>query len=416
MIAAERVSITKAFQRIHQILDKGSFVEIGGHIIARRTDFYTAEGAMASDGVITGYGTIDGRLVYLFSQDGEIMGGSFGEMHGRKLCRLYGLAMRAKAPVIGLVDCSGLRLEEGADSLDAFSSLYKMDAEASHKILQIMVICGKCSGGMAVAAEMADIVFSDCTDLRKRLRSLVDLLPANTMQFPEQLPCDDDLNRICPGMAEKRGDGRAILKELSDNSFFFEIEPDRGRDVATGFLCLNGCTVGGIASQSGVSDSKITAEGFDKTASFVDLCGKVHIPILTVADGRGFDGIREAGRLVKALASISVPKVSLIAGKIFGSIYSIWNTKGIGADYVFMWDCAEAGLIDPQTAAEILYPQAELSTLRKRAEDYRQTYCSPMALARHGCVDKIIKPEESRKYILGAFQTFAGGWEVQPWA
>lgn len=407
MIVTERRTTTKALRRIRRILDPGSFMEIGEHITARRTDFYTPEKVEASDGVITGYGTIDGCLVYVFSQDGEVMGGSFGEMHGRKIHRLYRLAIKTKAPVIGFLDCSGLRVEEGLDSLDAFGQLYALQAEASRQILQIMAICGGCSGGMTVAADMADIILSDSEHLADQIRTLIDLLPANTSQYPEQRPCSDDLNRQLSELERKRGDGRGILNELSDEHFFFELKQCCGRDMVIGFMRLNGAVVGGIATQTIASEGKISPEGFEKAASFIELCGKLHIPLLTVTDAKGFEGSLQAGRLVKALTAASVPKINLIAGEIFGSVYSILNSKGVGADYVFMWDCAAAGLIEPLQAVEILYPQGELAFLQKRAEDYRKTHCSPMALARHGYVDKIIKPEESRKFILGAFETLA---------
>ena len=413
MIVTERNSTTKALRRIRQILDSGSFMEIGEHITARLTDFYTPEKVEASDGVITGYGTIGGHLVYVFSQDGEVMGGSFGEMHGRKINRLYRLAIKAKAPVIGFLDSSGLRVEEGLDSLDVFGQLYALEAEASRQILQIMAICGNCSGGMTVVADMADIVLSDSEHLSDQIRTLIDLLPANASQYPEQGPCSDDLNRQLSGLEKKRGDGREILRALSDMNFFFELKQSCGRDMIIGFMRLNGTAVGGIATQAIDSGGKISPEGFEKAAAFIDLCGKLHIPLLTVTDAKRFEGSQQAGRLVKALTAASVPKINLIAGEILGSGYSILNSKGVGADYVFMWDCGAVSLIDPLQAAEILYSQAELEFLQKRAEDYRKTHCSPMALARHGYVDKIIKPEDSRKFILGAFETFANAREVR---
>lgn len=410
MIVTKQIRTTEAMKRIRQILDPGSFMEIGRQITARQTDFYAPEKAVESDGVISGYGSIEGRLVYIFSQDGETMGGSFGEMHGGKIARIYRLALKTKAPIIGLIDCSGLRIEEGLDSLDAFGALYALEAEASGKIPQIMGICGSCSGGMAVAANMADFVLTNKETLADDIRSLICLLPPNTSRGPEQEPCRDDLNRLCPKLIEKRGKGREILQELADDHRFFEVREKEGGGLVTGFLRMNGNVIGGIANHYDEGENgKITGEGFDRAASFLELCGKFHIPLLTVTDVKGFEGVREAGRMVKALSAASVPKVNLIAGEIFGSAYSILNCKGIGADYVFMWDSASVSMIDPLQAAELLYPQAELAFLKKRAEDYRQTHCSPTALARHGYADKIIAPQDSRKYILGAFETFANG-------
>ena len=448
---SNKKEFTGAQKMICQILDPGSFMEIGEAVTARLTDFYTPDTQdKPSDGVITGYGTIDGQLVYIFSQDVEVLGGTYGEMHGQKINRLYQLAMKAKAPIIGLLDCHGFRIEEGLDSLDKFARLYALQAQASDLIPQIMAVVGMCGGGMSIAANMADFVFvekehgqlfvnsassidrsfdeivdqADFTDasmsfdeIKDSIRTLVHtLIPANTERKPRQKPCNDDLNRLCPNLAGLSGDGRAILKEISDNGFFFETRRYCGEDMVTGFIMLDGIVIGAIANQKSKSGMRrISAEGFDKAATFIELCDKFSFPILTLTDTEGFDTSEEqeiylpkaAGRMIRALTKAKAPKVNLITGEIYGSAYSIMNSKGLGADYVFMWDGAKVNLINAKQAVEILYPQADSTMIEQRIADYEKSHSGARALARHDYVDKVIDPADSRKYLVGAFETFA---------
>lgn len=443
-----RETADSARMKIRQLLDRGSFMEIGEEVTARLTDFYTPQEPCESDGVVTGYGTINEKLVYIFCQDADVMGGTFGEMHGRKINRLYHMAMRSKAPVIGLLDCRGFRIEEGLDGLNQFAVLYRLQAAASERIPQIMAVIGRCGGGMSVAANMADFVFVEkekgdlflnsanlidrsftaitnqedftdgkmtCNEIMQAVRTLVEILPPNTEAVPERQICTDDLNRICENISDFRGDGRALLREISDESFFFETRRESGKDMVTGFIRLNGGLIGAVANHGRGEESRMTAEGFDKAAAFISLCDRFHIPLLTVTDTEGFDTADEqeiylpkaAGRMIKAFACAGVPKVNLITGEIYGSAYSMMNSRGMGADYVFMWKDADVNIINPRQAAEILYPGSDTESLNKRAEDYRNSHSSARALARHGYADKIIRPEDTRKYLLGAFETFA---------
>lgn len=437
-----------ARMRIRQLLDRGSFMEIGEEVTARLTDFYTPQEPCESDGVVTGYGTINEKLVYIFCQDADVMGGTFGEMHGRKINRLYHMAMRAKAPVIGFLDCRGFRIEEGLDGLNQFAGLYRMQAAASEKIPQIMAVIGRCGGGMSVAANMADFVFVEkekgdlflnsanlidrsfttitnqedftdgkmtCGEIMQAIKTLIEILPSNTEAVPERQVCTDDLNRICEHISDFRGDGRALLKEISDGNFFFETRREAGKDMVTGFIRLNGSLIGSVSNHGRGDKSRMSAEGFDKAASFINLCDRFHIPVLTITDTEGFDTADEqeiylpkaAGRMIKAFACAAVPKINLITGEIYGSAYSMMNSRGLGADYVFMWKDADVNIINPRQAVEILYPGSDTEMLNQRAEDYRNSHSSARALARHGYADKIIQPEDTRKYLIGAFETFA---------
>ena len=435
---------TGVLSRVEELLDPRSFMEMGEHVSARFTEFYQPDAVLESDGVVTGYGTIDGNLVFVFAQDEEVMGGTFGEQHGRKIVHLYEHAMKSRAPVIGLLDCAGFRIEEGLDGLYQFAKLYKRQSEAAGRIPQIMGVIGPCGGGMSISAELADFVFieegkgrifvnpqgvvenaignnpyiaagDDGTypweEMVEKIRALVGLLPqssdfaAPVFEVPEE-----ELNRSCPEIRGMLGDARAILSELADDYTFIETHPDFGEDMVTGFLRLAGQPVGVFACNTAEGEKRITADGCEKAAALVDLCSRFHIPILSITDTDGYRTTSEnekylpasAGRLLKALTDAKVPKINLITGSVTGSAYSLLNSKGLGADYVFMWDSAQVSIVEPRQATEVIFGQwtPELE------QQYRDTQSSALALARHGFADKVIPPEESRKYLIGALQTF----------
>lgn len=435
---------TTAISKIMDILDTGSFMEIGEHVSARYTEFYHPESVVESDGIVTGYGTVEGDLVFIFAQDSEVMGGTFGEQHGRKLIDLYERAIKAKAPIIGLLDCAGFRIEEGMDGLFQFAKLYKRQAEATSKIPQIMAVIGQCGGGMSISAELADFVFiekdkgsifvnpqgvvanaignnphikanDDGTfeweDLVERIRRLIRILPASSDFAPYiKEISDEELNRVCPDLRYKLGDARAILDDISDNHRVVETAIDRGEDMVTGFIRIAGQIIGVAACNSVNGEKRITTAGCNKAARLVNFCDTFNIPILTITDTEGYETTSEsekylpsaAGRLIKALISATVPKINLITGTVVGSAYSMLNSRGLGADYVFMWDSADVSIVDPRQATEVIFgrwtPELE--------QQFRDSQTSARALARHGFADKVIAPEDSRKYLIGALQTF----------
>lgn len=435
---------TTAISKVIDILDPGSFMEIGEHVSARYTEFYHPDEVVESDGVVTGYGTVEGNLVFIFAQDNEVMGGTFGEQHGRKLVDLYEHAMKAKAPIIGLLDCAGFRIEEGLDGLYQFAKLYKRQAEASKKIPQLMAVIGQCGGGMSISAELADFVFlekdkgsifvnpqgvvanaignnpyiqanDDGTyeweEIVERIRRLIRILPASTDFAPYIKDIsDEELNRVCPDLRYKLGDARAILDDISDNHRVVETAKDRGEDMITGFIRIAGQIIGVAACNAVDGEKRITAAGCDKAARLVNFCNKFNIPILTITDTEGYDTKSEsekfmpsaAGRLINAFINATVPKINLITGTVVGSAYSMLNSKGLGADYVFMWDSADISIVDPRQATEVIFgkwtPELE--------QQFRDSQTNALALARHGFADKVIAPEESRKYLIGALQTF----------
>ncbi len=284
-------------------MDAGSVLELGAAVTARNTDFNMDAAKAPSDGVITGYGTIDGNLVYLYSQDASVLGGSMGEMHAEKICRIYELAMKMGAPVIGLVDCAGMRLQEATDALHSFGRYYRCQCDASGVILQITAVFGNCGGGMALVPALTDFAFVEekaklfvnapntldgnaqdkCDtasaawqsenagsadvgteeEIFGKIRTLVDILPGNNEDDGETAPCMDDLNRLCPEAANAGGDSLRILQAISDGGFVLEVKEKYHPEMVTAFIRFDGMTVGAVANRSALYDE----EG-EKAASY----------------------------------------------------------------------------------------------------------------------------------------------------
>lgn len=453
-----------ASRRIAMLLDEGSFVEIGGAVTARSTDFNLQAKDTPADGVITGYGVIDGNLVYVYSQDATVLQGAIGEMHAKKIANIYDMAMKMGAPVIGLVDCAGLRLQEATDALEAFGNLYFKQSMASGVIPQITAVFGMCGGGLAVVPGLTDFTFmeskegklfvnspnalegniaSKCdtssaeyqskyaglvdgigeeADILGQIRALICMIPANNEDDLSYSECTDDLNRLCADIANAAEDTGIVLAELSDNHIFFETKKEYAKDMVTGFIRLNGMTVGAVANRSKVYDAEgNVAEEFDKALSvdgckkaidFVNFCDAFSIPVLTLTNVTGFAATieseknmaRAVARLTYTFANATVPKVNVIIGKAYGSAYVAMNSKSVGADMVYAWPTAEIGMMDAALAAKIMYADADADTQKVKAAEYKELQSSPLSAARRGYVDAIIDPAETRKYVIGAFE------------
>ena len=463
-----------ASNRIAALLDEGSFVEIGGAITARTTDFNMQQKETPADGVITGYGVIDGNLVYVYSQDATVLKGAIGEMHAKKIANIYDMAMKMGAPVIGLVDCAGLRLQEATDALNGFGSVYYKQAMASGVIPQITAIFGKCGGGLAVASAMTDFTFmegkngklfvnspnaiegndaSKCdtasadfqskesglvdmvgteADILEEIRTLVCMLPANNEDNDSYDECYDDLNRVCEDIENAAADTALVATMLADDNMFFETKRNFAKDMVTGFIRLNGMTVGVVANRSKVYDEEgnvaeefdgtLSAQGCKKAADFVEFCDAFGLPVLTLTNVTGFKAskcservlAREAAKLTYAYANATVPKVNVVIGKAFGSAYVTMNSKSIGADMVYAWPTSEIGMMDAKLAAKIMYANEDAATINEKAAEYKELQSSPMAAARRGYVDTIIAPADTRKYVIGAFEMLFTKREDRP--
>lgn len=461
---------TAARDRIYALLDENSFVEVGGYVAARSTDFNMMAKETSADGVITGYGTIGECLVYVYSQDPSVLGGSVGEMHAKKITQLYAMAMKTGAPVIGLMDCSGLRLQEATDSLNGFGEIYMSQTLASGVIPQIAAIFGTCGGGMAVSAAMADFIFMEtrggmlfvnspnalsgnnmekCNtaspdyqnreagmvdftgkedEMISKIRTLISILPANLHDDMSYERCNDDLNRVCPDLENYVGDTEIALTQISDNQFFLETRKEYAPSMVTGFIRLNGRTVGCVANRTESYDENgiktgeyggfLSGQGCEKAARLVDFCDAFGIPVLTFVNVKGYEmskcsekTIARAGaRLTHAFASATIPKVTVILGQALGTAYLIMNSKSIGADVVYAWPSACIGMMEPGEAVKIMYAdeiaKAEdgKALIRDKAEKYRLLQSSALSAAKRGYVDDIIEASETRARVIVAFE------------
>lgn len=452
-----------AKDRIASLVDENSFVELGAGITKRSTDFNMQEKSVPADGVITGYGLIQNNPVYVYSQDASALNGTIGEMHAKKIAHIYELAMKTGVPVIGLIDCAGMRLQESTDALAGFGQIYKMKAKASGVIPQISAIFGNCGGGVAVLAAMSDFTFMEqnngklfvnspntlegnytdkldtaSADFQKtasvvdvicdgeaevfeNVRNLVSILPENNNEIGGMEECLDDLNRLVPDFAAEIKDPAAALEDLGDNNFFLELKKDFAKEMVTGFISLDGMTVGCVANRTAVYgedgseqesfEARLTSDGCDKAASFIKTCDAFNIPVLTLTNVEGFATTVEeektiaskAAALTAAFAEADVPKVNLITGNAYGSAYITMNSKHIGADMVFALPDAKIGMMDAQVAAKIMYADDKDADIDAKAAEFAAQSGTEAAAAR-GYIDSIISPEAARKQLIFAFE------------
>ncbi len=461
-MSSNNTSLAK--QRIAKLVDANSFMEIGSLVTARSTDFNLSAEKQPSDGVITGHGLINDNLVFVYSQDASVLNGTIGEMHAKKIASVYDMAMKMGAPVIGFIDCGGIRLQESVDALDGFGHIYAKEVAASGVIPQICAVFGTCGGGLSVVPALCDFAFIEettgkmfinspdaiegnkvekcdtssaqfqssengCIDflgnedeILASIRDLVTMLPSNNEGDVYTNTCEDDLNRACNSMEQMKGDPRYLLSQISDNQVFFETKALYAKNMVTGFLKLNGMTVGTVANCSEVYDEEgnvvekfdlsLTAKGCNKAAEFVQFCDAFSIPILTITNVNGFKQCmcsekhlaKALARMTYAFSNATCAKVNLITGEAYGSAYVSMNSKSIGADMVYAWNRAKIGMMNSALAVKIMYPQADAQELADKAKDYETLQSSVTAAAQRGYVDLIINPEDSRKYLVAAFE------------
>lgn len=468
-----------ASSRIAALLDENSFVEVGAYITARTTDFNMTEQETPADGVVTGYGTIEGCLVYVYSQDASVLGGSMGEMHAKKISNIYSMAMKMGAPVIGLIDCAGLRLQEATDALAGFGQVYLNQTMASGVIPQISATFGTCGGGMAVSAAITDFTFmedksaklfvnapnalkgnytskcdtssaafqsaeaglvdftGDEASILGQIRRLVSILPSNNEDDMSYGECQDDLNRISGELAGCAGDTALALSIISDNNFFMEVKKNYDPSMVTGFIRLNGTTVGCVANRSEVYENGektaeyepvLSAKGCDKAADFINFCDSFNIPVLSLVNVKGYKAskctekliAKAAGRLTYAYANASVPKVTVIVKDALGSAYLTMGSKSIGADVVYAWENAAIGMMDPAEAVKIMYAKEieaaedSVALISEKTAQYAALQSSALAAARRGYIDDIIKAGETRQRVIAAFEMLFTKREDRP--
>ncbi len=463
-----------AMQRIAKLVDENSFMEIGSLVTARSTDFNLTATKTPSDGVITGHGLVNGSLVFVYSQDASVLNGTIGEMHAKKIANIYDMAMKMGAPVIGLIDCGGIRLQESVDALESFGQIYAKQVAASGIVPQICGIFGNCGGGLSVVPALCDYAFIEeskgkmfinspdavagnrkekcdmsaaefqaeengCVDMIgseddifAEMRELITMLPLNNESDVYTEECEDDLNRVCENLSAMKGDPRLVLSEISDDHVFVETKKAYAKNMVTGFIKLNGMTVGAVANCSEVYneegekvesfDAVLTAKGCEKAAEFVQFCDAFSIPVLTLTNVNGFCNCacaekrlaKALARLTYAISNATCAKVNLITGQAFGSAYAIMNSKSLGADLVYAWSDAKVGMMDSAMAAKIMYPNADAVELKEKAAEYDNLQSNIMSAAARGYVDLVMDPADTRKYLIAAFEMLYTKYVSEP--
>lgn len=406
-----------ARERLRLLLDEASFVEIDAFVKHRCTEFDMPKTDAPGEGVITGYGTIGGRLVYVYAQDFTVIGGSLGEMHAKKICKVMDMAMKMGAPIIGINDSGGARIQEGIDALGGFGEIFFRNTLASGVIPQISVIMGPCAGGAVYSPAITDFVFmventsqmfitgpqviktvtgedvsfetlggaethnsvsgvahfkcadeKECIDSIKRL---ISYLPDNNLSDAPFYDINDDLNRLdgklndfIPDNPNKPYDMKEIILTLVDNNDFFEIHEHYAKNIIVGFGRMNGSTVGVVANQPKVLAGVLDVNSSDKAARFIRFCDAFNIPILTLTDVPGYlpgvgqehsGVIRHGAKVLFAYSEATVPKINVIIRKAYGGAYIAMSSKHLGADMVFAWPTAEIAVMGPDGAANIIF-------------------------------------------------------------
>jgi propionyl-CoA carboxylase beta chain len=456
-----------ARERIEVLLDEGSFEEYDMYVTHRCVDFGMEGQKVAGDGVVTGWGTINGRQVYVFSQDFTVLGGSLSETHAQKICKIMDMAVRNGAPVIGLNDSGGARIQEGVASLAGYAEVFRRNAEASGVIPQISVIMGPCAGGAVYSPAMTDFIFmvrdssymfvtgpdvvktvtneivtaeelggarthtskssvadgayENDIEALEATRLLFDFLPLNNREKPPTRPFHDDpsrlemrLDSLIPDSATKPYDMKELILALADEGDFFELQQSFAKNIITGFIRIEGQTVGVVANQPMVLAGCLDIDSARKAARFVRFCDAFSIPILTLVDVPGFlpgtaqeygGVIKHGAKLLFAYSQATVPMVTLITRKAYGGAYDVMASKHIGADVNYAWPTAEIAVMGAKGATEILY-RSELGDAEKiaaRTKEYEERFANPFVAAERGFIDEVIMPHSSRRRIARAF-------------
>ncbi|WP_434288108.1 acyl-CoA carboxylase subunit beta [Celeribacter sp. SCSIO 80788] len=468
-----------ARERIELLLDEGSFEEFDMFKTHRCTEFGMQDSKFPGDGVITGWGTINGRMVYVFSQDFTVFGGSLSETHAQKICKIMDMAVQNGAPVIGLNDSGGARIQEGVDSLAGYAEVFQRNIMASGVVPQISVIMGPCAGGAVYSPAMTDFIFmvrdtsymfvtgpdvvktvtnevvtaeelgGASTHTKKssvadgafdndiealsEVRRLVDFLPLNNREKPPVRPffdapdrIDDALDTIIPDNANTPYDMKEVIHTIADEGDFYEIQEDYAKNIITGFIRLEGQTVGVVANQPMVLAGCLDIDSSRKAARFVRFCDAFEIPVLTLVDVPGFlpgtsqeygGVIKHGAKLLFAYGEATVPKVTVITRKAYGGAYDVMSSKHLRGDMNYAWPTAEIAVMGAKGATEILY-RSELGDAEKiaaRTKDYEDRFANPFVAAERGFIDEVIQPRSTRKRVARAFASLRNKKLENPW-
>ncbi|MDS9468428.1 acyl-CoA carboxylase subunit beta [Paracoccus sp. MBLB3053] len=468
-----------ARERLELLLDEGSFEEFDMFVRHRSTDFGMENDRPYGDGVVTGWGTINGRMVYVFSQDFTVFGGSLSETHAQKICKIMDMAMQNGAPVIGLNDSGGARIQEGVASLAGYADVFQRNVLASGVVPQISVIMGPCAGGAVYSPAMTDFIFmvkdtsymfvtgpdvvktvtnevvtaeqlggasthtkkssvadgafENDVEAMSEIRRLVDFLPLNNREkaptrpfFDEPSRVESSLDTLVPDNPNQPYDMKELILKIADEGDFYEIQKDFAANIITGFIRLEGQTVGVVANQPMVLAGCLDIDSSRKAARFVRFCDAFEIPILTFVDVPGFlpgtgqeygGVIKHGAKLLFAYGEATVPKVTVITRKAYGGAYDVMASKHLRGDFNYAWPTAEIAVMGAKGAVEILY-RSELRDAEKiaaRTKDYEDRFANPFVAAEKGFIDEVIQPRSTRRRVARAFASLRGKKLTNPW-
>jgi propionyl-CoA carboxylase beta chain len=452
-----------ARERVSLLFDPGSFQELDQLVVHRSSDFGMDAQRIPGDGVVTGYGTINGRLVYAFAQDFTVFGGSLSETHAAKIVKIMDLAMKNGAPVVGLNDSGGARIQEGVVSLGGYADIFLRNTLASGVVPQISAIMGPCAGGAVYSPAITDFILmvkktaymfvtgpdvirtvtheevtkeklggadthnqisgvahfaadSD-EDCLATIRELLSFLPSNNMEEPPRLPTSDDINRVdaqldalIPESPNQPYEMRELIKSVADEGQFLEVHQHYARNLVVGFIRLNGQSIGIVANQPAFLAGVLDINASRKGARFVRFCDAFNIPLLVLEDVPGFlpgtdqeyGGIIVHGaKLLYALAEATVPKITVITRKAYGGAYCVMNSKHIRADMNFAYPTAEIAVMGAEGAVNILYKGSK--DREAKIAEYKEKFANPYIAAERGYVDEIIEPRFTRRKLITAF-------------
>ena len=422
-----------ARERLEKLFDEGTFVELDMFMKHRCTNFGMEKQDLPADGVVTGYGTVDGRLVYAFAQDFTVSGGALGEKHAHKIWKVQDLAMKMGAPCIGINDSGGARIQEAVDALSGYAGIFYRNTAASGVVPQISVIMGPCAGGAVThnaVSGNAHFACEDEDDCIAKIRELLSFLPSNNMEdAPAIDPTDDpdrqdeSLNTVIPDNPNAPYDMKDVIRGIVDNGEFFEVQEMFAQNVIIGYARMDGRVVGIVANQPNVMAGCLDVNASDKAARFVRFCDAFNIPLLTLVDVPGFlpgvdqehNGIiRHGAKMLYAYSEATVPKVTVITRKAYGGSYIAMCCRELGADQVMAWPTAEIAVMGPAGAANIIFRKEEPEAKAQKTQDYIDEFATPYVAAERGYVDMVIEPKETRPLVITAFNALASKREIGP--
>ena len=468
-----------ARERIALLLDEGSFEEFDMFVEHRSHDFGMENQRIPGDGVVTGWGTVNGRVVYVFSKDFTVFGGSLSSAHAAKIVKVQEMAARNGAPIVGVFDAGGARIQEGVDSLAGYADIFLQNVLSSGVIPQISLIMGPCAGGDVYSPAMTDFIFmvkdtaymyvtgpdvvktvinedvshedlggyrvhalksgvadgafENDLEALTQVRRLIDFLPLSNRVAPPKRESFDDpdreelsLDTLVPANPNKPYDMKELILKVVDEADFFEISPDYAKNVITGFARMDGETVGVVANQPQVLAGVLDIDASRKAARFVRFCDAFGIPIITFVDVPGFmpgtkqeQGglIKHGAKLLFAFAEATVPKITLITRKAYGGAFDVMSSKNIRGDLNYAWPTAEIAVMGPKQAVEIIF-RADLGDpekLGQREAEYKAHFANPFVAASRGYIDDVIMPHGTRRRIVRALKSLKGKNLSNPW-